>query len=288
MTTLEAVDSPESCSAMCSVYGGSAWEHSGTQCQISKSKSDIDFVAKPGASSGLRCPGAEAATFAAGDFTAIMNAADNATSTTMQNAAAAAAPTEVVRGEPSQLNQGQCKNGDDWGISGDNRGPVSSALGCQQIILQEASCNDKFFIWAPVGNRMGVCYCMRNDIADAGWCGGNFIGSGGPATYNVGTALDVFTKSSDKDGYWDVQNPKGILINECSHNIGDGYTYETCAKACLDFGENCGGWELYVQNNKNSCTFFPKASEAALTAAGCRWVTNPECKYYLRTAGVAR
>jgi len=64
MEELAGIESAELCSAMCSLYGGKSWLYNGTGCVISRQANPV-YKPSPNMTSGKRCPGAEAAAYAA-------------------------------------------------------------------------------------------------------------------------------------------------------------------------------------------------------------------------------
>merc|ERR1712216_687152 len=88
-------------------------------------------------------------------------------------------------------------------------------------------------------------------------------------------ALSVFTKSSD--GYW--MKGSNHLNNICNKRY-DHVGKEACAKKCLDFGDNCLGFEVYQPTT--TCYHWTKSSEAELKAMGCTWHANTACHGYTR------
>merc|ERR1712216_368038 len=88
-------------------------------------------------------------------------------------------------------------------------------------------------------------------------------------------ALSVFTKSSN--GYW--MKGSNHLNNICNKRY-DHVGKEACAKKCLDFGDNCLGFEVYQPTT--TCYHWTKSSEAELKAMGCTWHANTACHGYTR------
>jgi len=88
-------------------------------------------------------------------------------------------------------------------------------------------------------------------------------------------ALSVFTKSSN--GYW--MSGSNWRNNQCN-KLYDHLDKEACAKKCLDFGDDCLGFEVYQPTK--SCYHWTKSSAAELKAIGCTWHANAACHGYTR------
>jgi len=120
-------------------------------------------------------------------------------------------------------------------------------------------------------------YCSSEQSKLQNWGGmTTFTKTDSSCTIQSGSpALSAFTKSSD--GYW--MKGSNHLNNICNKRY-DHLDKEACAKKCLDFGDNCLGFEVYQPTT--TCYHWTKSSEAELKAMGCTWHANTACHGYTR------
>jgi hypothetical protein len=114
------------------------------------------------------------------------------------------------------------------------------------------------------GSSTGVAtYAMKSDATTADTSLGTSTGA---------TAVNKFNEAA-KNGYW---NPPG----DCREARGSGVSIETCAQECLDYGDQCGGFQVYTPG-KDCWIFVKPLSELSTT---CTWKDDGRCETYDRTS----
>eukprot|EP00485_Elphidium_margaritaceum_P005070 CAMPEP_0202696062 /NCGR_PEP_ID=MMETSP1385-20130828/9436_1 /ASSEMBLY_ACC=CAM_ASM_000861 /TAXON_ID=933848 /ORGANISM="Elphidium margaritaceum" /LENGTH=184 /DNA_ID=CAMNT_0049352165 /DNA_START=99 /DNA_END=653 /DNA_ORIENTATION=- len=93
-------------------------------------------------------------------------------------------------------------------------------------------------------------------------------------------ALDSFDSNTETgNGFWESEAQGG-----CSVSIGVGMTEEECAQECLDRGDSCGGFEVWLPgiDIQGHCYVFNKPLDELNDFNCVRFHANVDCKKYDR------